>query len=86
MDWPAINKRVARALLISFNSKYGRRTYGLLVRFELNVGAMEWVSSVRRLRVCRPQSATNRPLFPPLFSINRTPPITIPRSTALHMS
>jgi len=32
-------------------------------------------------------SATKCPLFPtPRFSINRTPPIVIPRSTALHMS
>lgn len=30
--------------------------------------------------------ATQSPDFPPCFSINRTSPITIPRSTALHMS
>ena len=31
-------------------------------------------------------AATQSPDFPPCFSINRTSPITIPRSTALHMS
>ena len=30
--------------------------------------------------------ATKCPLFPPRFSINRTPSMIIPRSTALHMS
>ena len=32
------------------------------------------------------RSATKLPLFPPCFSSNRTDSITIPRSTALHMS
>lgn len=32
------------------------------------------------------QAEEKTPLFPPRFSTNLTPPITIPLSTALHMS
>ena len=32
------------------------------------------------------QAATQLPDLPPCFSSRRTPPISIPRSTALHMS
>ena len=34
----------------------------------------------------RDQAATQLPDLPPCFSSRRTPPISIPRSTALHMS
>lgn len=44
----------------------------------------EW--SGRRSSESAGQPAFHSPDFPPRFSSSRTPPITIPRSTALHMS